>query len=105
MKEIAKILPKCNEKTPVEEMVIKTIPNLMSATVVEFSKGNQHTSDNHLSGYFSLHSLLLWAIKTYPKLQGIIDDRLKVGLLIFNLSRFTINNNLLTDHHAPKAVM
>ena len=39
MMKLAALLPKCNpKKTSVAEMVIKTIPNLMSATVVEFSK-------------------------------------------------------------------
>ncbi|WAQ93483.1 UB2J1-like protein [Mya arenaria] len=76
--EIAALLPKCKaKKTPIEEMVIKTIPNLMSATVVEFSKGTQHTSDNSLNGYFALHRLFLWALETYPDLQGIIEQRLK----------------------------
>ncbi|OWF55027.1 uncharacterized protein LOC110465163 [Mizuhopecten yessoensis] len=78
LKECAVILPKCNpKKTPIEEMVIKVIPNLMSATVVEFSKGTQHTSDNALNGYFTLHRLLLWALDTYPTLQKEIDNRLK----------------------------
>lgn len=77
--EVAVILKSCNpKKTPIEEIVIRVIPNLMSATVVEFSKGTQHTSDNSLNGYFSLHRLLLWALETYPDLQKQIDDRLKV---------------------------
>jgi hypothetical protein len=77
--EVAVILKSCNpKKTPIEEIVIRVIPNLMSATVVEFSKGTQHTSDNSLNGYFSLHRLLLWALETYPDLQKHIDDRLKV---------------------------
>ncbi|KAL4226827.1 hypothetical protein ACF0H5_014805 [Mactra antiquata] len=77
--DIADLLPKCKaKKTPIEEMVIKTIPNLMSATVVEFSKGTQHTSDNSLNGYFALHRLFLWALQTYPTLQDIVDERLKV---------------------------
>lgn len=77
--DIAALLPKCKpNKTAIEEMVIKTIPNLMSATVVEFSKGTQHTSDNSLNGYFALHRLLLWALETYPDLQKIIDQRLQV---------------------------
>ena len=81
LNDIAKILPKCNpKKTPIEEMVIKTIPNLMSATVVEFSKGTQHTSDNSLNGYFALHRLFLWALETYPDLEGIVNQRLKVCL-------------------------
>ena len=76
---MAAILPKCNpKKTPVDEIIMRVIPNLMSATVVEFSKGTQHTSDNHLSGYFSLHRLFLWAIEEYPELQGKINDKLKV---------------------------
>ena len=80
LNDIAKILPKCNpKKTPIEEMVIKTIPNLMSATVVEFSKGTQHTSDNSLNGYFALHRLFLWALETYPDLEGIVNQRLKVS--------------------------
>lgn len=77
--DIAAILPKCKvKKTPIEEMVIKTIPNLMSATVVEFSKGTQHTSDNSLNGYFALHRLFLYALETYPELAGIVEERLKV---------------------------
>ena len=72
-----KIMPNV-KKASIEKMVIKTIPNLMSATVVEFSKGTQHTSDNHLNGYFALHRLFLWAIETYPGLQDEIDNRLKV---------------------------
>lgn len=77
--DIAELLPKCKaKKTPIEDMVIKTIPNLMSATVVEFSKGTQHTSDNSLNGYFALHRLFLWALETYPTLQDIVDERLKV---------------------------
>ncbi|XP_071156854.1 uncharacterized protein [Mytilus edulis] len=76
--QVAGILKSCNpKKTPIEEIVIRVIPNLMSATVVEFSKGTQHTSDNSLNGYFSLHRLLLWALETYPNLQKLIDDRLK----------------------------
>lgn len=81
LNEVAVILPKCKpNKTPIPELVIKVIPNLMSATVVEFSKGTQHTSDNSLNGYFSLHRLLLWALDIYPELQGEIDSRLKVYL-------------------------
>ncbi|KAH3873657.1 uncharacterized protein LOC127869059 [Dreissena polymorpha] len=77
-KDIAAIMPKCKaNKTPIEEMVIKTIPNLMSATVVEFSKGTQHTSDNSLNGYFALHRLFLWALETYPDLQGIIEKQIQ----------------------------
>lgn len=77
--DIAALLPKCKpNKTPIEDMVIKTIPNLMSATVVEFSKGTQHTSDNSLNGYFALHRLFLWALETYPDLEKIIEQRLKV---------------------------
>ncbi len=45
-----------------------------------FLEGTQHTSDNHLNGYFSLHRLFLWAIKTYPELQQKIDDRLAVSI-------------------------
>lgn len=76
--DIAALLPKCKpNKTPVEEMIIKTIPNLMSATVVEFSKGTQHTSDNSLNGYFALHRLLLWALETYPGLEKLVEQRLK----------------------------
>lgn len=76
--QVAGILKSCNpKKTPIEEIVIRVIPNLMSATVVEFSKGTQHTSDNSLNGYFSLHRLLLWALEIYPNLQKLIDDRLK----------------------------
>ncbi|XP_033761678.1 LOW QUALITY PROTEIN: uncharacterized protein LOC117343441 [Pecten maximus] len=79
LRECAAILPKCNpKKTPIEDMVLKVIPNLMSATVVEFSKGTQHTSDNALNGYFALHRLMLWALDTYPTLQKEIDTRLKV---------------------------
>lgn len=81
--EVAGILKSCNpKKTPIEEMVIRVVPNLMSATVVEFSKGTQHTSDNSLNGYFSLHRLFLWALETYPGLQKVIDQRLKVYILI-----------------------
>ncbi|GFR72417.1 ubiquitin-conjugating enzyme E2 6 [Elysia marginata] len=51
LREVAKIMPKYDPKTSsIEELVLKTIPNLMSATVVEFSKGTQHTSDNSLNG-------------------------------------------------------
>ncbi|KAK3587844.1 hypothetical protein CHS0354_019713 [Potamilus streckersoni] len=78
LKEIAVILPKCNpKKTPIEQMVIKVIPNLMSATVVDFSKGTQHTSDNSLNGYFALHRLFLWALETYPEMEKIVDNQLK----------------------------
>lgn len=78
LNEVAKILPKCKpNKTPIEEMIIKVVPNLMSATVVEFSKGTQHTSDNALNGYFALHRLLLWALETYPRLEKECDRRLK----------------------------
>ncbi|XP_067650518.1 uncharacterized protein [Haliotis asinina] len=77
MKELAQLLPSCKRKT-VAEMVLKVIPNLMSATVVEFSKGTQHTSENSLNGYFALHRLLLWAMETYPELEDIVEERLKV---------------------------
>lgn len=78
LKEVAKIMPKYDPKTSsIEELVLKTIPNLMSATVVEFSKGTQHTSDNSLNGYFALHRLLLWAIDTYPKLQDMIEEQVR----------------------------
>lgn len=87
LNDVAVILPKCKaNKTPIPELVIKVIPNLMSATVVEFSKGTQHTSDNSLNGYFSLHRLMLWALEVYPELQGEIDSRLKVCILILLLS-------------------
>ena len=75
MKSLGGVMPNC-KRAGVDDMVIKTIPNLMSATVVEFSKGTQHTSDNHLQGYFALHRLFLWAINTYPDLQDKIDTRL-----------------------------
>ncbi len=78
MKELSQVLPGC-KKLPVDEMVMKTIPNLMSATVVEYSKGTQHTSDNSLNGYFALHRLFLWAVKEYPELEGKIHQRLKVS--------------------------
>ncbi|XP_061186101.1 uncharacterized protein LOC133194137 [Saccostrea echinata] len=79
LNEVAAILPKCKpNKTPLKDLIIKVIPNLMSATVVEFSKGTQHTSENSLNGYFSLHRLFLWALDTYPELQEEIDSRLKV---------------------------
>ena len=95
LSEIAAILPKCNpKKTPIEEMVIKTIPNLMSATVVEFSKGTQHTSDNSLNGYFALHRLFLWALETYPKLEGIIEERLHVSILQSLFGKYSTFNSL-----------
>ena len=76
LKEVAVIMPKHDPKTtPITDLVLKTIPNLMSATVVDFSKGTQHTSDNSLNGYFALHRLLLWAIDTYPELQEEIEKR------------------------------
>ncbi|CAL1537315.1 unnamed protein product [Lymnaea stagnalis] len=76
LKKVAKIMPKYDPKTSsTEDLVLKTIPNLMSATVVEFSKGTQHTSDNSLNGYFALHRLLLWAIDTYPNLQAQIEQQ------------------------------
>ncbi|KAK7479175.1 hypothetical protein BaRGS_00029616 [Batillaria attramentaria] len=74
---VGKILPSVRKSTSFEEIVVKTIPNLMAATVVEFSKGTQHTSDNSLNGYFALHRLLLWALDTYPKLQPLVETRLK----------------------------
>ncbi|XP_046573586.1 uncharacterized protein LOC124281679 isoform X2 [Haliotis rubra] len=77
MKELAQLLLSCKRKT-VAEMVLKVIPNLMSATVVEFSKGTQHTSENSLNGYFALHRLLLWAMEIYTELQDIVEERLKV---------------------------
>nr|KAG5693713.1 hypothetical protein BaRGS_008355 [Batillaria attramentaria] len=78
---VGKILPSVRKSTSFEEIVVKTIPNLMAATVVEFSKGTQHTSDNSLNGYFALHRLLLWALDTYPKLQPLVETRLKVLFL------------------------
>jgi hypothetical protein len=49
MLQLAVLLPKCNpKKTSIAEMVIKTIPNLMSATVVEFSKVITKLSPSHL---------------------------------------------------------
>ena len=78
MRELKSILPDCDKDITIENLILKTIPNLMNTTVVEFSKGNQHTSDNHLSGYFALHRLLLWAIKTYPTIKLIIDDKIQV---------------------------
>ncbi|RUS77394.1 hypothetical protein EGW08_014840 [Elysia chlorotica] len=78
LKEVAKIMPKYDPLTSsIEDLVLKTIPNLMSATVVEFSKGTQHTSDNSLNGYFALHRLLLWAIDTYPKLQDMVEEQVR----------------------------
>ena len=78
LREVAKIMPKYDPKTSsIEDLVLKTIPNLMSATVVEFSKGTQHTSDNSLNGYFALHRLLLWAIDTYPKLQDMVEEQVQ----------------------------
>lgn len=76
LKAVAQILPSCKKASQCE-MIIKTIPNLMSATVVEFSKGTQHTSDNSLNGYFALHRLLFWALETFPELQGIVESRLE----------------------------
>ncbi|KAK7467727.1 hypothetical protein BaRGS_00037035 [Batillaria attramentaria] len=77
MLAVGKILPSVDKSTSFEEIVVKTIPNLMAATVVEFSKGTQHTSDNSLNGYFALHRLLLWALDTYPKLQQLVDAKLQ----------------------------
>lgn len=88
LREVAAILPKCNpKKTPIEDMIIKVIPNLMSATVVEFSKGTQHTSDNHLCGYFALHRLFLWALEIYPGLQAKVDELLRVSSLKKTIQR------------------
>ncbi|GFO50509.1 ubiquitin-conjugating enzyme e2 6 [Plakobranchus ocellatus] len=93
MKEVAKIMPKYDPSTSsIEELVLKTIPNLMSATVVEFSKGTQHTSDNSLNGYFALHRLLLWAIDTYPKLQDMIERQVQ---------EFVENDNKRTKKDVP----
>jgi hypothetical protein len=78
LRDMGKILPALSKQTKVEELIVKIIPNLMAATVVEFSKGTQHTSDNSLNGYFALHRLLLWAIETYPEVQALIDTRLQV---------------------------
>ncbi|XP_005099840.1 uncharacterized protein LOC101857027 [Aplysia californica] len=78
LKEVAVIMPKHDPNTtPITDLVLKTIPNLMSATVVEFSKGTQHTSDNSLNGYFALHRLLLWAADTYPELQDAIETKVQ----------------------------
>lgn len=77
MRSIGKILPGCKRaSTPLEDVILKVIPNLMAATVVEFSKGTQHASDNHLQGYFALHRLFLWALDTYPDLQESVESRL-----------------------------
>ncbi|CAG5129686.1 unnamed protein product [Candidula unifasciata] len=77
LRKVGKLMPKYTDKTPIEDLVLKTIPNLLTATVVEFSKGTQHTSDNSLSGYFALHRLFLWAIDTYPGLQDKIEEQVK----------------------------
>ena len=93
MREVAKIMPKYDPQTSsIEELVLKTIPNLMSATVVEFSKGTQHTSDNSLNGYFALHRLLLWAIDTYPKLQNMVEEQVQ---------EFVDNDNKRTKKDVP----
>lgn len=86
LKKVNAILVKSDsKKSSIEEMVIRIIPNLMCATVVEFSKGTQHTSDNHLNGYFALHRLMLWALDTYPGLINIIEARLKVIIILLLL--------------------
>ncbi|BFZ11825.1 hypothetical protein BsWGS_14864 [Bradybaena similaris] len=77
MRKVGTIMPKYSDKSPIEDLVLKTIPNLLTATVVEFSKGTQHTSDNSLNGYFALHRLFLWAIDTYPSLQAKIDEEVR----------------------------
>ncbi|XP_013417180.1 uncharacterized protein LOC106178514 [Lingula anatina] len=78
MRAVSKILPGCKrDSTPMETIILRVIPNLMAATVVEFSKGTQHASDNHLSGYFALHRLFLWALKEYPKMQDMLEEKLK----------------------------
>ncbi|XP_076436987.1 uncharacterized protein LOC143276386 [Babylonia areolata] len=74
---VGNMLPSVKNTSTLEEKILKTIPNLMAATVVEFSKGTQHTSDNSLTGYFALHRLLLWALDTYPKLQSLVESRLQ----------------------------
>nr|KAG5687976.1 hypothetical protein BaRGS_023100 [Batillaria attramentaria] len=83
MLAVGKILPSVDKSTSFEEIVVKTIPNLMAATVVEFSKGTQHTSDNSLNGYFALHRLLLWALDTYPKLQQLVDAKLQLNASLY----------------------
>lgn len=77
LREVGKLMPKYDEKSPIEDLVLKTIPNLLTSTVVEFSKGTQHTSDNSLNGYFALHRLFLWAVDTYPKLQTEIEKQIQ----------------------------
>ncbi|KAL8564676.1 hypothetical protein ACOMHN_004170 [Nucella lapillus] len=77
VRAVGNMLPSVTKTATLEEMIVKTIPNLMAATVVEFSKGTQHTSDNSLTGYFALHRLLLWALDTYPELQPLVELRLK----------------------------
>ena len=58
-------------------------PEMINGQPLNVSVGTQHTSDNHLNGYFSLHRLFLWAIKTYPELQQKIDDRLAVSAQLY----------------------
>lgn len=63
----------------IEDLVMKLIPNLMTTTIVEFSKGTKHASDSYLNGFFLLHRLMLWALETYPTLQKMVDSKLKVS--------------------------
>ena len=50
---MAAILPGCKnfgKKNEADEVIMRVIPNLMSATVVEFSKGNYNLL-NHLRDF------------------------------------------------------
>ncbi|CAG5136313.1 unnamed protein product [Candidula unifasciata] len=61
----------------VEDMVLRTLPNLMCATLVHLFKELKQANENFLNGYFALHRLFLWAIDTYPGIQDKVEMSIK----------------------------
>lgn len=77
MKALGSILFPDMTNPSLVDIILKVIPNLMCSTVVQFSKGTVHTSDNSLEGYFALHRLFIWAIEIYPELVPEVRRRLE----------------------------
>ncbi|XP_005099843.1 uncharacterized protein LOC101857575 [Aplysia californica] len=62
------------KETPITEIVLKTLPNLLTTTLLEFC-GNR--AETYCQGFFALYRLFLWALDTYPDLQGAIEGKIK----------------------------
>lgn len=50
--------------------ILSVLAGLMNSAVVAFMKGEKHTSERALHGYFAFHRLFLWATTEYPSFNS-----------------------------------